>query len=346
MPDTRRLPVGDKPRPTPNMKALLFVGASLLATLGFAAVTKPGAVVAADGSGQYTSIQEAISAAPMKTDPASPRWVIFVKAGTYRERVYVQRERGNIHVVGEDRDKTILVYNQHANIPGPDGKPIGTFRTPTLQIDGDGMIWENLTIANDAGKPGPRPDGPAVSQALALRADGDRLEFRGCRFLGWQDTILVNRGRHYFSDCYIEGSVDFIFGAATSYFDRCRIHVVGDGYITAASTPKDTPHGLVFADCRITGAEGVKTYLGRPWRDFARTVFLRTDMSGAVRPEGWHNWSKPDAEKTSFYAEYKSTGKGASVATRVPWSHQLSGKEAKTFTLENIFGDWNVNAEN
>jgi pectinesterase len=292
------------------------------------AAPKADVTVAADGSGQYTSLQEAISAAPMKTDPASPRWVIFVKAGTYRERVYVQRERGNIHVIGEDRAKTVLVYNQHANIPGPDGKPIGTFRTPTLQVDGDGMVWENITIANDAGKPGPRPDGPSVAQALALRADGDRLEFRGCRFLGWQDTILVNRGRHYFSDCYIEGSVDFIFGAATSYFDRCHIHVIGDGYITAASTPKDARHGLVFADGKITGAEGVKTYLGRPWRDFARTVFLRTDMSAAVRPEGWHNWNKPQAEQTTFYAEFDSTGPGAGGATRVAWAKPLPAAAA------------------
>jgi pectin methylesterase-like acyl-CoA thioesterase/acetyl esterase/lipase len=308
------------------------------------ASAKADVIVAADGTGQYTSIQEAISAAPMKTDPATPRWVIFVKAGTYRERVYVQRERGNIHVIGEDREKTVLVYNQHANLPGPDGKTIGTFRTPTLQIDGDGMIWENLTIANDAGKPGPRPDGPAVSQALALRADGDRLEFRGCRFLGWQDTILVNRGRHYFADCYIEGSVDFIFGAATSYFDRCRIHVVGDGYITAASTPKDTAHGLVFADCRITGAEGVKTYLGRPWRDFAKTVFLRTDMSVAVRPEGWHNWNKPQAEQTTCYAEFASTGLGANAATRVQWAKPLSADEAAVLTPGRVLGGtdgWN-----
>jgi len=316
----------------------------LFAPLCLAATPKPDVTVAADGSGQYTSIQEAISAAPMKTDPATPRWVIFVKNGTYRERVYVQRERGNIHVLGEDREKTVLVYNQYANLPGPDGKNIGTFRTPTLQVDGDGMIWENLTVANDAGKPGPRDNAPAVGQALALRADGDRLEFRGCRFLGWQDTILVNRGRHYFADCYIEGSVDFIFGAATSYFDRCHIHVVGDGYITAASTPKDAPHGLVFADCRITGAEGVKAYLGRPWRDFAQTVFLRTEMGDVIRSEGWHNWNKPQAEQTSFYSEYGNTGPGAGIAKRVDWIRPLDADEAALLTPDRVLAGsdgWN-----
>jgi len=326
-------------------RGLRFAGVGMIlatawagAGVTMAAAPKPDVIVAADGTGQYASLQEAISAAPMKTDPATPRWVIFVKAGTYRERVYVQRERGNIHVLGEDREKTVVVYNQHANLPGPDGKIIGTFRTPTVQIDGDGMVWENLTLANDAGQPGPRPEGPAVAQALALRADGDRLEFRHCRFLGWQDTILVNRGRHYFVDCYIEGHVDFIFGAATAYFDRCHIHVLRDGYITAASTPKDQPYGYVFADCKITGVDGVMTYLGRPWRDFARTVFLRTEMSSAVRPEGWHNWNKPQAEQTTFYAEFGSTGPGANDAARVKWAKSLTAGEAAALTPAKVLG--------
>ena len=266
------------------MKHLLIFVA--LASLTFAS-PKADVVVAADGTGNYTSLQEAISAAPMKTDPAAPRWVILVKAGTYPERIYVQRERGQIHVIGEDAEKTVVTYGLHANLPGPDGKPIGTFRTPTLQIDGDGMIWENITLANSAGP---------VGQALALRADGDRLEFRHCRFLGWQDTILVNRGRHYFVDCYVEGHVDFIFGGATAYFERCHIHCLRDGYITAASTPKDQPYGFVFADCKINGEPGVQTYLGRPWRDFAKTVFLHTEMSDVVRPEGWHNWMSERAK--------------------------------------------------
>jgi len=156
------------------------------------AAPPPDVIVAADGTGKYASIQEAISAAPMRTGNTDPRWIIFVKAGTYKERVYVQRERGRIAVVGEDTDKTILTYDLNANLPGPDGQPIGTFRTPTLQIDGDGMVWENFTIVNGAGP---------VGQALALRVDGDRVVFRNCRFLGWQDTILVNRGRHYFAGC-------------------------------------------------------------------------------------------------------------------------------------------------
>ena len=310
------------------MKSFVAFLSLLLVPLVSAASPTPNATVALDGSGDYTSLQQAISAAPMNTDPATPRWVIAVKPGTYRERIHVQRERGHLHILGEDAATTIVTFDLHANLPGPDGKPIGTFRTPTVHIDGDGMIWENITFANTSGP---------VGQALALRADGDLLEFRRCRFLGWQDTILVNRGRHHFVDCYIEGHVDFIFGGATALFERCHIHCLANGYITAASTPKDTPHGFVFLDCKITGAENAKTYLGRPWRDYAKTVFIRTDMSDVVRPEGWHNWNKLHAEKTSYYAEYASTGPGASPSTRVAWAHTLTPEDAADLNRERIF---------
>lgn len=299
---------------------------------------KPDAIVATDGTGDYTSLQEAISRAPMRTGENDPRWIILVKRGVYRERVYVQRERGNIAVIGEDAETTIITNDLHANVPGADGKPIGTFRTATVQIDGDGMVWENITIANAAGQPGPRAGGPPVAQAVALRVDADRVVFRRCRFLGWQDTLLVNRGRHYFVECYIEGSVDFIFGAATAVFDRCHIRCLKDGYITAASTPEGTEHGLVFIDCRITGSEDVKTYLGRPWRAYAKTVFVRTHMSDVVRAEGWHNWNKPEAEKTVFYAEAGSTGAGSNPSKRVPWARSLTEEEVAALTPKKILG--------
>jgi len=312
-----------------------FLALAALTLVARANDLKADAVVALDGSGNYTSLQEAISSAPMRTDPTQPRWTIRVKPGTYHERIYVQRERGHMRIVGDDREKTVIEFNVHANLPGPDGKPLGTFRTPTVQIDGDGMVWENLTLANTAGP---------VGQALALRADGDRLEFRRVRFLGWQDTVLLNRGRHYFEDCYIEGHVDFIFGAATAWFERCHIHALRDGYLTAASTPQGTAHGYVFSHCRITGADGAKTYLGRPWRNYAQTVFLHTEMSANVRPEGWHNWNKPEAEKTTFYAEFDSTGPGASPATRVPWAHALTPAQAAAYTPAAVLGGtdgWN-----
>ncbi len=329
-------------------------GALLLLVLGpFQAAGEtvhrpPDVIVAADGSGRYTSVQEAISAAPMHTGNADARWVILVKPGTYRERIYVQRERGNILVTGEDAATTSITYDLHANLTGPDGKPIGTFRTATVQVDADGMIWENLTIANGAGEPGPRPGAPAVAQAVALRVDGDRVEFRHCRFLGWQDTILVNRGRQYFADCHIEGSVDFIFGGATAYFDRCHIHCVGDGYIAAASTPEGQRFGMVFADCTITGGAGVRTYLGRPWRIYAQTVFLRTQMSDVVRAAGWHNWNKPEAEKSAYYAEFDNIGPGANLVSRVTWARRLTAAEAAGFGPEQVLAGndhWNPAAD-
>lgn len=313
----------------------LLLAFACLATALIAADLKPDTIVALDGSGQYTSLNDAIAKAPMNTDPAAAPWVILVKAGTYKERIYVQRERGNLRIVGEDRDTTIVAYDLNANLPGSDGKPIGTFRTPTVYIDGDGMTWENITLANTAGP---------VGQALALRADGDCLTFRNCKFLGWQDTILVNRGRHYFVDCYIEGHVDFIFGAATVYFERCHIHALKDGYLTAASTPKGAAYGYVFADCKITGADGAKTYLGRPWREFAQTIFLRTEMSAVVRAEGWHNWGKPKAEQTTFYAEYGSTGPGANDVARVKWAKPLTAEHAAALTPQKVLAGtdgWN-----
>ena len=289
----------------------------------------PDAIVALDGSGDYTSIEKAIYGADQKrAEPGGgKRWIILVKPGIYRERVYVQRERGNVALIGEDPATTILVNGIHASMVGNDGEKLGTFRTPTLQVDGDGFVVENMTIANDAGP---------VGQALALRVDGDRVVFRNCRFLGWQDTVLVNRGRHYFADCYIEGHVDFIFGGATAVFDRCDIHCLGKGYITAAATPVDHPYGLVFFDGRITGKPEVTTYLGRPWRAHAQTTFVRTIMSEVVVPGGWDNWSNPDREKTARYAEYQNSGPGADPSKRAGWSRQLSDTEAELLTSAKI----------
>src|SRR5437867_7631271 len=211
-------------------------------------------VVAADGSGQFKTVQEAINAVPQTTSSTNPT-IIQIKPGIYKELIYVQREKRFVHLVGENPEKTVLTYNLQANIPGPDGKPIGTFRTPSAVIDADDFTAENVTFENSAGP---------VGQALALRVDGDRVVFRNCRFLGWQDTILLNHGRQYFENCYISGHVDFIFGGATAFFERCHIHALKDGYITAASTAMEHPFGFVFSNCKITGEPGVQTYLGRP----------------------------------------------------------------------------------
>jgi pectinesterase len=285
-------------------------------------------IVAADGSAKYRSVQEAVMAVPAGTrdNPV----IIRIKPGVYKELIYVQREKRFFHLIGEDASRTILTYDLHANIQGKDGKPIGTFRTPSTQIDADDFTAENITFENSSGP---------VGQALAIRVDGDRVRFRNCRFLGWQDTILLNRGRHYFENCYIEGHVDFIFGGATAFFERCHIHCLKDGYITAASTPDNQSFGFVFSDCKITGTgANVKTYLGRPWRAFSSVIFLNTEMSAVIRPEGWHNWNFPEREKTVRYAEFGSKGPGSSSQARVPWARQLSAREAGAITPEKVLG--------
>ena len=275
-------------------------------------------------------------AAPQGLPSESRPWIIHVKPGIYKELIYVQRERRFIHLEGEDAAKTIITNNLNANMIGLDGKPIGTFRTPTAQIDSDGFAAENITFENSAGP---------VGQALALRVDGDKVAFRNCRFLGWQDTIFLNRGRQYFENCYITGHVDFIFGAATAFFEKCQIHVLKDGYITAASTPQEQEFGFVFSNCKITGASPeVKTYLGRPWRAYGSTIFLNTEMSANVRGEGWHNWTGVEREKTARYAEFNSYGEGANNNARVKWAKQLNLTEANKLILaEKVFEGWKPN---
>ena len=287
--------------------------------------------VAADGSAKYKSVQDAIMAVPAGS-PTNPV-IIHIKPGTYRELIYVQREKRYFKLVGEDPTNTIIEYGLYASMTNLDGKPIGTFHTPTATIDADDFTAERLTFANSAGP---------VGQALAIRVDGDRAVFRNCRFTGWQDTILVNRGRQYFDHCYICGHVDFIFGAATSWFEHCLICSRGaGGYLTAASTPADQAYGYVFSHCQIIGENPeTRTYLGRPWRIYASTIFLNTEMSDVVRPVGWNDWGKPETHHTARYAEFNSTGDGGNPTNRVAWAKQLTADEAAEITVEKVLGGW------
>jgi pectinesterase len=294
-------------------------------------------VVAADGSGQFTKLQDAIMSVP--DGRADNPVIIRIKPGTYKELVYVQREKRFFHLIGEDPATTVLTYDLDANLPDKDGKPIGTFRTPSTVIDADDFTAEGLTFENSAGP---------VGQALALRVDGDRAVFRNCRFLGHQDTIFLNRGRQLFDRCYIEGTTDFIFGGATAYFHACHIHCLKSSYITAAATPDFQPFGFVFRDCRITAASpDLQVYLGRPWRGYAAVTFLNTEMPGAIRPEGWHNWDRPEREQSARYAEYHSTGPGATPTARVAWARQLPDEAAQSITAETVLAgqdSWNPEA--
>ncbi len=312
------------------MKCKLPAAGGILFLAADALLAQTNLYVAADGRAPFHSVQAAIMAVPAgsRENPV----VIHIASGTYRELIYLQREKRFFKLVGENPTNTLLTFNLHAGLTNADGQAIGTFKTPSTTIDADDFSAENLTFENSAGP---------VGQALAIRVDGDRASFRHCRFLGWQDTMLLNRGRQYFENCEIAGHVDFIFGEATAWFEQCQISCRSNGYITAASTPADQPFGFVFAHCTITGEPpGVKTFLGRPWRIDASTLFLNCAMSAVVRPEGWHDWKKPEAHATARYAEFASTGAGANPARRVSWAKPLTAAEAGKITLKKVLGGW------
>ena len=314
---------------------LVSIVAGLVSSVGLAASiataqTDPKlttAVVAKDGSGQFATIQEAMAriGAGSPDRPAT----IYVRRGVYRELVYAQREKRYVRLVGEDPESTVLVYGLHAGMKGLDGEAIGTFRTPTLYVDADDFTVENMTIRNDAGP---------VGQAVAVAVHGDRVLFRNCRFQGHQDTVFLNRGRHYFTGCSIEGTTDFVFGGATAWFESCDLHALASSYLTAAATPPESAFGFVFNRSRIRVAEGEQAYLGRPWRDHAATIFMRSELGAGIRREGWHNWDRPWSESTSRFAEYRNTGAGAARSGRVPWSWVLTTYLAYRITPAAVFG--------
>ena len=279
--------------------------------------------VAKDGSGEYVSIQEAIDA--MRVYPLAPV-TLYIKNGVYNEKIELPANNTDVTFIGENVDSTIITWNDYS------GKArYTTFTSYTAKISGNRFRAENITFANSAGP---------VGQALALYVDADKAVFKNCKFLGSQDTIFTGgeQSRQLFTDCYIEGTTDFIFGPATAVFQHCTIRSKTNSYITAASTTSGKPFGYVFIDCKIIADSSVnKLYLGRPWRANAKTVFINSDLPKAIAPEGWNNWGNADNEKTAFYAEYKNTGDGAKTDKRVKWSKQLTDIQVRQYTLPNIF---------
>lgn len=285
-------------------------------------------VVAKDGTGEFSTISEAIEVCRAFMDYHK---VIYVKRGTYHEKIVVPTHLTNIEICGEDALTTIITHDDHANLlmPITDNKSviIGTFRTFTLKVCGSDITIKNITIENNA---------PRLGQAVALHTEGDRLRFIGCRFLGNQDTVYTGRSHTVllFLDCYIEGTTDFIFGPSTAWFENCTIKSKADSYVTAASTPADVKYGYVFNRCHLIADEGVsKVYLGRPWRSFAYTVFMNCTLDSHIVAEGWDNWSNPENEKTARYAEYHNNGAGAVTTQRVSWSRQMTESEVSQIPL-------------
>ena len=297
-------------------------------------------VVSRDGTGDFRTIDEAIEVCRAFMDYQK---VIYVKKGVYKEKLIIPSWLTNITIMGEDRDHTIITYDDHANILMPvggldseaavKGKPMGTFRTYTLKIQGSYITLQDITIENNAAKQG---------QAVALHTEGDHILVQNCRLLGNQDTVYtgVAGARIAFYDCYIEGTTDFIFGPSRAWFENCEIHSKANSYITAASTPAGQEYGYVFNKCKLTADEGVdKVYLGRPWRPFAATAFMNCEMGSHIVPLGWDNWRNKKNEETARYAEYNNHGTGASTKGRAPWSHQLTKEEAAKVTILNVFGE-------
>ena len=319
------------------MRTLLFIS-SLLFLSPYCWSGDFDFIVDQSGNGDFRQVQEALNAVP---EFRKKETRILIRDGAYYEKITLTSTKTNVTLIGESAEKVKLTYDDHAAKKNRFGEEMGTSSSSSFFIYGDNFKAENLTFQNSAGR---------KSQAVAVRVDGDKAIFINCRFLGFQDTLYPHgkRSRQYYKNCYIEGATDFIFGWSTAVFENCEIFSKEGGhYITAASTDKENPYGFVFVDCQLTGdAPEQSVFLGRPWRPFAKTVFISCSMGAHISAAGWHNWKKPEAEKTAYYAEYKSSGPGASnVDSRVKWSHQLNKNNVNDFSLEKVFNGWIPNTD-
>ena len=305
---------------------MLSVSLMMLITLSVKAADY-NFVVAQDGSGDFTTVQAAINAVPDYRKAGPTR--IYIKKGMYKEKIVIAESKQNVQLIGEDG--AVLTYDDYAQKPNIFGEGKGTSGSGSIYIFGPDFFAENITFENTSGP---------VGQAVACHVAGDRAVFRHCRFLGFQDTLYTfgENTREYYEDCYIEGTIDFIFGKATAVFNRCELRSKRTGgFLTAPATPQGSNYGYVFYDCKLTADEGVEAgsvWLSRPWRPYGKTVFIRCEMGQHIRPEGWNNWGKTDNERTAYYAEYQCYGKGADTSRRVAWSHQL--KDANAYVMTNI----------
>ncbi|WP_217930218.1 pectinesterase family protein [Bacteroides caecimuris] len=289
-------------------------------------------VVAQDGSGDFFTVQEAINTVPdFRKDV---RTTILIRKGTYKEKLIIPESKINISLIGENG--AVLTYDGFANKKNVFGENMGTSGSSSCYIYAPDFYAENITFENSSGP---------IGQAVACFVSADRVYFKNCRFLGFQDTLYTysKQSRQYYEDCYIEGTVDFIFGWSTAVFNRCHIHSKRDGYVTAPSTDKGKKYGYVFYDCKLTAEpEATKVYLSRPWRPYAQAVFIRCELGKHILPIGWNNWGKKENEKTVFYAEYESRGEGAHPKARAAFSQQL--KNLKGYEINAVLAGedgWN-----
>lgn len=287
--------------------------------------------VALDGSGDFTTVQTAIDSANTEKGAV----LIYIKKGIYKEKLVIPSSKKGLQLLGEDKDKTIITNDDYSGKPNPNSKRnFGTSDSYTLLVRADDVRIENVTIENSWCEKG---------QAVSLCAKGERFIIKNSRILGCQDTLLTDGDGYYqyYENCYIEGTTDFIFGPAVAVFQNCIIKSKTNSYITAASTPENQEFGYVFFNCKlIADANATKVFLGRPWRPYAKTVFIGCNLGSHILPEGWNPWPDErfaDKTKTAFYAEYNNKGKGAKTNKRVAWSHQLTKEVAAKYSLKNIF---------
>lgn len=288
-------------------------------------------IVAQDGSGSYKTVQAAINAVP---DSSANETVIFIKNGIYKEKLVIPASKHHITLNGEDKFKTVLTYDDYASKKDSLGKNIGTSGSASIHIYGLYFSASNLTFENSSGP---------VGQAVAVWAGGDHTAFINCRFLGWQDTLYTfgSATKQFYLNCYIEGTVDFIFGAATAWFENCELFCKSGGYVTAASTPENVKFGYVFYKCKVTGNAKKQSFaLGRPWRPNAKVVYLYCQLGDLIKPEGWDNWGNPANEKTAYFAEYKNSGPGNTPNSRHQWAFQLTKEQAQEYTQNEVLGGW------
>lgn len=291
-------------------------------------------VVSPNNPRDYMTIEAAISAVP----PHAKRpVVIFVRPGIYHERLIIPADKPPIALIGQNPANTIIEVSLIAYNKGPDGKPLGMWRTPTAWIRQKNFAAANISFVNDGGQGGPgytRLNG----QALALRIDSTHCVFYNCRFASWQDTLLLNRGKNYFQNCRITGTTDFIFGPGTGYFSRCVIHTLGAGFITAAKTPASHPFGLVFNHCRVVSSTAPdRVVLGRPWGRYASVMFLHTYLPNAIEPRGWISWHHNAVDhKTTRFSEFGCFGPGAALIHRVKWERPLAAAMVQRISAQYV----------
>ena len=295
-------------------------------------------VVAQNGSGNYKTVQAAFNSIPFNNKKPV---IIFIRNGVYKEKLHLDSTKKFVTLIGEDKFKTILTFDDRTGKISASGDTINTRTSWSFLIKANDFTAKNITFQNDAGF--------TAGQAVAVESDGDKAVFINCRFIGNQDVLFTNNihSRQYYKNCYIEGTTDFIFGSSTVWFEQCHIHSKKNSHVTAASTPEENPFGYVFYDCVLTGDSILHNVsLGRPWRPHASVAYINSYLGQHIVPQGWANWNQTDNYQTTRFAEYKNYGPGAAIYHRVQWSKQLTDEEAKKYTIENIFGNWNPKKKN